>query len=204
MSVTFRWIILILLLILNLIAYAQNPKLHSNSKKCFKLNCKITTFIIGMVTTTLSIISLISLWYISPFSSTLIDYWYIPIVIIIYAIIIQITISSKPFIDNGDLNPPPDYLLQKKYRIALYIIILLLIFIHSLHLYIDKGVNLINNSNRYLDHFILGRFGGITKNKYMFFIEWLIIIRLFVGILNITDISNFNPCDYDLPNSWNY
>ncbi len=162
------------------------------------------TFIFGIIGITLSLIGLIALWYIAPFNETLVDYWYIPVVILVYAIIIQITISIKPAVENGDLNPPPNHLLPKKYRTLLYVIILFLSLMYSLQLYLDGGVKLIGNNTKYIDHFILGRFGGITKNKYNFFIEWVAIIKLVTGILRIRDISDFYACDYGLPTSWDY
>lgn len=204
MSITFRWIILFTLLFLNIFSFVQNPKLHSNSKKCMKMNCRINTFIIGFISITISLISLIALWYIAPFSNELIDYWYIPIILLIYALIIQITISIKPVIEDGNLNPPPDYLLPKKYRVILYVLLLSVSLIYSLQLYLDGGVNLISNGTKYMDHFVLGRFGGITKNKYMFFVEWITIVRIIFGILNIRNISDFYACDYELPSSWDY
>jgi hypothetical protein len=38
----------------------------------------------------------------------------------------------------------------------------------------------------------------------MFFVEWFTIIKVIGGIFSVRDISNFNPCDYDLPPSWSY
>jgi hypothetical protein len=157
-----------------------------------------------MISITISLIGLIALWYIAPFSDTLMDYWYVPIVVLVYALIVQITITVKPSINDGNLNPPPEYILPIKYRIILYVIILVISLIYSLQLYIDGGVKLISNSNRYVDHFILGRFGSITSNKYMFFLQWFTIIKVIIGLFRIRDIYNFNPCDYDLPNSWSY
>jgi hypothetical protein len=95
-------------------------------------------------------------------------------------------------------------LISKKYRIMLYSIILFLTIIYFIQLYLDSGVTLIKNNTKYLDHFILGRFGGITKDKYQFFVEWFAFVKILLSILEIQNISNFYACDYNLPTSWDF
>ncbi len=204
MSITFRWIILLLIFILQIYSYAQNPKLFTNAKKCFNSNCRTVTFLIGVISTTLTLLALITLWYVLPFSDILPDYWYIPIIILTYAIIIQITISTKVEVEDGSFNPPPEYLINKKNRVILYVISTVVSIIYFIQLYLDGGVNIIKNKNRYIDHFILGRFGGIDKNNFNFFIQWFAIIKIFISILTIKSSVDFYACDYGLPVSWDY
>ena len=208
MSISFRWIVYVSFLVLQIFAYYQNPKLFTEAKKCLKLNCRIATFIIGFISITLTLLGLIALSYIAPFSDILPDYWYIPVIILVYAIMIQITLSVKVEVEDNNFNPPPENLINKKYRTFLYIVIFVLNIIYFIQLYLDGGVNLIksntNNTTRYADHFILGRFGGISKEKYNFFIEWFASIKFLLGILEIQNINNFYACDYGLPSSWDY
>ena len=204
MSVSFRWIILLIIFILHIYLYAQNPKLFTNARKCYNMNCRVITFFMGVITITLTLLALITLWYVLPFSDSLPDYWYIPIVIVTYAIIIQITISVKVEVEDGSFNPPPEYLINKKNRVILYVILSLLSMIYFLQLYLDGGVNIIKNSNRYVDHFVLGRFGGIDKNSFNFFIQWFAIIKILVDVLTIKSEADFYACDYGLPNSWDF
>ncbi len=204
MSITFRWIILLSILVLHIYTYYQNPKLFTNAKKCYKLNCRVITFLIGIFSITLMILSLITLWYVTPFTDALPDYWYIPLVILIYALVIQITVSIKVEIEDGSFNPPPEFLISKKHRTIVYVVLLVLSIIYFIQLYLDGGINLVNNSNRYVDHYILGRFGGVSKDNYNFFIEWFAIIKILVGVLAIKDVADFYACDYGLPASWDY
>jgi hypothetical protein len=205
MSIYFRWIVYIFLLVLQIIAYSQNPKLFTEVKKCFNLNCRVITFIIGIISITLSLFGLIALWYIAPFTNILPDYWYILVIILVYAIIIQITLSAKVEVENNNFSPPPETLINKKYRVLLYIFILILNIIYFIQLYLDGGVNLTKTDNiKYVDHLILGRFGGITTKKYTFFIEWFASIKFLMGILEIQNVNNFDACDYGLPSSWDY
>lgn len=204
MSVAFRWIILFIIFVLQIYSYSQNPKLFTNAKKCYTTNCRAVTFLIGVIGTTLTLLALITLWYVLPFSDVLPDYWYIPIIIITYAIIIQITISVKVEVEDGSFNPPPEYLINKKNRIILYVILTILFMIYFIQLYLDGGVNIIKNNNRYIDHFILGRFGGVNKNNYNFFIQWFAIIKILVSMLTIKSAYDFYACDYGLPSSWDF
>jgi hypothetical protein len=204
MSVSFRWIILLLIFILQIYLYAQNPKLFTNAQKCYNANCRVITFLIGIIGATLTLLALITLWYVLPFSDAFPDYWYIPVIIITYALIIQITISVKVEVEDGSFNPPPEYLINKKNRITLYVILTFLSLVYFLQLYLDGGVNIIKNKSRYIDHFILGRFGGIEKNNYNFFIQWFAIIKIFIEILTIKSAADFYACDYGLPISWDF
>lgn len=203
MSVAFRWIILFIIFILQIYSYAQNPKLFTNAKKCYNSNCRAVTFLIGVISATLTLLALITLWYVLPFADFLPDYWYIPIIILTYAIIIQITISVKVEVEDGSFNPPPEYLINKKNRVILYVILTFLFMIYFLQLYLDEGVNIVNN-NRYIDHFVLGRFGGISKNNYNFFIQWFAIIKILGSVLTIKSEADFYACDYGLPISWDF
>lgn len=205
MSIGFRWVVYVSFLILQIFAYYQNPKLFTEAKKCFKLNCRVVTFLIGIISITLSLLGLITLWYILPFTDILPDYWYIPVIILVYAIIIQITLSVKVEVDDNNFSPPPELLINKDYRLILYFVILVLNIIYFIQLYLDGGVNLTKTTNvRYADHLILGRFGGITTQKYRFFLEWFASIKFLMGILEIQNIKNFYACDYGLPSSWDY
>jgi hypothetical protein len=166
------------------------------------MNCKIFTFITGMITITLSLFGLILLWYVAPFSKSFPDYWYIPVIILTYAIIIQITLTTDIQMEDGSFNPPPENLITKKYRILLNVFILILLIIYFIQLYLDGGNNLIS-SQRNGNSSILSYFGNITPENYILFIEFFALIKILNRLLEIKNVMNFNACNYGLPLSWN-
>lgn len=204
MSLGLRWFIYIIAYILNVVSYYQNPLLFTDSRKCtFGIPCRWFNFIAGMCAMTLCIFGLIVLWYDAPFSKTLPDFWYIPIALITYAIIVQLTISVKPVVNNGEFNPPPEGLWPIKDRSWLYILLLILDLVFFHQMYLDGGTQLVQNP-RVIDDLILGRFGGWNKDKYNFMLEWFGTVQILFDILAIYQIVGFKACNYGLPNSWNY
>ncbi len=188
MSVGFRWFIYILLLILNIYVYSQNPKLYTNARKCYKLNCKIFTFLSGMITITLILFGLIILSYIAPFSNSIPDYWYIPVIILIYGIMIQITLTAKIELEDGRFNPPPENLLSKHYRIIINVFLFILLLIFLTQLYLD------NNAGS-------ARFSNINYNLLL---QIFAIITILNNIFELKDVIGFYACDYSLPLSWDF
>jgi hypothetical protein len=203
MSIGFRWFIYMSAFLLNILAYYENPVLFTDSKKCYGMSCRLFSFLAGMCAMALGIFGLIALWYCAPFSSFLPDYWYIPVAIITFAIIAQITISVEVQTDNGEFNHPPEFLWRKQYRYYLYVLILILDLIFFHQLWIDGGKQLIENP-RVIDDLILGRFGGWNENKFNFMVEWFGSIQILFDILAIWQINSFQSCNYGLPPSWDY
>ena len=203
MATGFRWFVYISAFLLNILAYYENPLLFTDAKKCMGLPCRLFSFISGMCAMFLGVFGLIALWYCAPFTSFLPDYWYIPVAIITFAIIAQITISVEVQTDNGDFNHPPEFLWSKQNRYYLYVLILILDIIFFHQLWLDGGKQLIENP-RVIDDLILGRFGGWNENKFNFMVEWFGSIQLLFDILAIWQISSFQSCKYGLPASWDY
>jgi hypothetical protein len=202
MSTELKWFIYIIVLILNFIAYYQNPVLRTDIPKCFGMSCRWFSFITGIGAMCIYLFGLVGLWYVAPFSSNMPDYWYIPVIILSYAIIIQMTISVRMYTDNGTLNPPPSDLWGIRDRIRLYTLILVLdtIFFHQM--YLDGGQTLMK-THRVWDKYIISRFGSIT-NFYSFALGWFGVVGLTFDLLSIKFIADFDACDYNLPKSWNY
>lgn len=190
MSIGFRWFIYVLLLILNIYLYSQNPKLYTNAKKCYKMNCKIFTFITGMFTMTLIMFGLILLWYVAPFNNYIPDYWYIPVIVLIYAIMIQITLTAKVELEDGNFNPPPENLLSKRYRIMINIFAFILLLIFLIQLYLDNDGGL--------------KINRITDISYIFLLQVFGIITILNNIFELKDVIDFYACDYGLPLSWDF
>jgi hypothetical protein len=203
MSIGFRWFIYMTAFILNILAYYENPLLFTDARKCLGLPCRLFNFISGMCAMALGIFGLIALWYCAPFTSFLPDYWYIPVAILTFAIIAQITISVEVQTDNGEFNHPPQYLWGKTDRNYLYVLLLVLDLIFFHQLWMDGGKQLIENP-RVIDDLILGRFGGWNQNKFNFMVEWFGVIQIVFDILAIWQIKSFRSCDYGLPASWDY
>lgn len=201
-STSFRWFVYILVFMLNFLAFYQNPVLRTDSRKCYGIPCRWFSFITGIGAMSLYSFGLIALWYSSPFSEHIPNYWYIPVIALTYAIITQITISVQVVEDNGEFNPPPQGLWPKEDRIKLYLFILLLDVIYFHQMYLDSG-QILTNNKRVLDNIFLSRFGG-TKNNLSFFLGWFGLVGLLFDILSIRFISSFDACYYGLPPSWNF
>ena len=198
-----KWFVCISFFILNFVSYYQNPTLFTDVKNCYGMSCRWFNFIAGMGNLTLNLIGLIGLWYIAPFSKYLPNYWYIPVIILSYAILIQITLSVKITTDDGGFNPPPEDLWPQKYRVLLNIIIMILDIIFFHQLYLDGGKQLYNNPT-ILEDFILNRFGGWNEAKFDFVLGWYAIIGFLFDIFAIIFAYKFRACNYDLPSSWDY
>jgi len=201
-SLPFRWFVYALVFILNFFAFYQNPVLRTDSKKCYGMPCRWFSFITGICAMSLYLFGLIALWYVAPFSEHMPDYWYIPVIILTYAIITQITISIQVTEENGNFNPPPQDLWPKATRVKLYLLILLLDVIYFHQMYLDSGQALTANK-RIVDDLILSRFGG-TKNTLSFVLGWFGLVGLLFDFLSIRFISGFDACHYGLPKIWNF
>lgn len=202
-STGLKWFICITFFILNFFSYYQNPTLFTDSNNCYGMSCRWFNFIAGMGNLTLNLIGLIGLWYVAPFSKYLPNYWYIPIIILSYALLIQITLSVKMTTDDGNFNHPPEGLWNQKYRTWLNIIIFILDIIFFHQLYLDGGKQLYNNPT-IMDDLILSRFGGWNEAKFDFVLGWYGIVGFILDILCINTISSFRSCNYNLPSSWDY
>jgi len=70
-----------------------------------------------MITITLILFGLIILSYVAPFSNYIPDYWYIPVIILIYAIMIQITLTAKVELEDGNFIPINESVIPPKIEI---------------------------------------------------------------------------------------
>lgn len=202
-STGLKWVVALTFFILNFVAYYQNPTLFTDSRNCYGMSCKWFNFIGGVANLSLNLFGIIGLWYCAPFTSYLPDYWYVPVAILSYALIVQITLSVKTYSDDGSLNSPPQDLWGKEYRVWLNVIITILDIIFFHQMYLDGGKKLINNP-RVLDDFFLSRFGGWNESKFEFLLGWWGVIGLIIDFAAIITLSRFRSCDYNLPSSWDY
>jgi hypothetical protein len=203
-STGLKWVVALSFFFLNFVSYYQNPPLYSDSKNCFaNLPCRWFQFIAGVMNLTLNLLGIIGLWYCAPFTKYLPDYWYIPLAILSYAVLIQITLSVKTAYDDGSFNPPPTYLWDKKSRVWLNVIITILDIIFFHQMYLDGGKLLIENP-RVMDDLILGRFGGWNESKFEFVLGWWGIFGLIIDLIAVYYTYYFRSCDYNLPSSWDY
>jgi hypothetical protein len=201
----FRWVLLAITIILTLFAYIQEPIRFSGRYGFTGLNYKIQYYVLFCITLFVYFFNLLSLEYTIPFSKNLPYLWYIPIIIICYSIITDITFSSKIVDDkDGNLEPPPSYLLPKKYRLIIYYFIILFDIMMFLQSFVYSGISTQFNTT-ILYQFILNRFGGFKPgNIIMFIISWLGIIGLGLDAYMINNQYNFSACMYGLPESWNF
>ena len=115
----FRWILLFLSTIINIMLYVNEPMRFSFQKSFLGISYKWELYIIQIMSFIAIFLTFLGMWITIPFTTILPNYWYLPVFIIFIAIVTQITISSPQISDDGSFNPPPTYLLPLKYRIIL-------------------------------------------------------------------------------------
>lgn len=206
----FRWFLFISVLILNFIAYYQDPTRYTIKRVCyFNSPCKWFNYVAGIGTFTMDVLTFIGLWYtITPLwlRNFMPEFWYLPFIIMGYAIISQITIDSPVVEENEDLlNKPPPYLWPHNWRIVLYSIILLIDTTVFVQMYIDNGINDYTKNFKVFDFMITNRFGGWGQGNYIqFLFGWIGLCGVFIDLAALYYVVIYNSCNYDLPISWNY
>lgn len=202
----FRWFILLVRILISIIVYANEPQRFSNTKAIDGLTYKWHLYILAMISVFSTFLTFLGMWSTIPFMDTnlISEYWYVPLVILNFAIITQITISSPQIQNDGTFNPPPTYMLPLKYRIMLSYISLIIDIILFAQFYIYLGVS--DYSKRtIMSRYILERFGGwYTGNRLDFLYEWLGILDVIYRIYILYLQNNFTACQYNLPDSWNF
>jgi hypothetical protein len=202
---TFRWVILFITIILTIIAYLQEPIRYSYRKAFTGLKFNGYYFILICITLFIYIFNLLSLEYSIPLSKNMPYLWYLPLIIILYSIVTDIYMNSELVSDeNGNLEPPPSYMLPKNYRLLIFYFILIFDIIIFAQTFIYSGIS-IQFKTTILHQFILNRFGGISpSNIMMFIISWAGVIGIGLDIYMIRNQTLFNACNYSLPESWNF
>lgn len=198
-----RWFIYLLAIIFTVFIFIQEPVRFSGIKSFLGVNMKWHYYILAIVNAFNYMFTFLALWYTIPFTNKLTGYWYLPIFIIILSIYTHFTISSKIVEDNGKFNPPPNYLLPKKYRLFFHYFILILDIIIFIQFMLAAGeVNI--QITTYIDKYIFGKFGGfLPGNKMNFIVSWLALLGLANDVYNIYMQTGFIACKYALPASWN-
>lgn len=201
------WILWFIVLILNFLAYVQDP-VRFSEVKCLGFPCKWTAYGIGIFVFLLDILTFLSLWLTIPFTTKLPDYWFIPLVAIGIGYISQITVDSQTYNNKDAFEPPPKYLLPKTYRIGLYfgimvinILIFMYFFLSSMNITSDM---IKTGGATAFERFIVNRFGGYSKNKVEYLMGWIGIIGSIFDGIALYYTSSFRSCDYNLPKSWDF
>ena len=200
----FRWLSFLALTILTILGYVQEPIRFSDKPDLFGVNFKYQYFVIQIINLSIAAIAFLGLWYTIPFTKSFPYLWYIPIIIIIYAYVTQLTIDSPTVVDDGkSFNPPPSYLWPKLYRGLVYWGILIFDIICFVQGFIYSGVSP-QFKTTVLHQFILNRFGGADAgNVASFTYSWLGVAAVCLDIYMLYNQSTFRACDYNLPASWN-
>ena len=206
---TFRWLLFLTVMILNFIAYFQDPIRMSESICLFGLPCKWFAFLAGILVFFLDCLTFISLWLTIPFTDKLPNLWFIPIILLGFAIITQITIDSniyKRFDAQGqeNFNPAPDYLWSKNKRVILYTAILIIDLLIFIQFYIASGTTTTSSIKTGFHYLILDRFGGYSKNKIEFLASWLGVGGFIADNIALNLQKNYEACKFEQPISWNY
>jgi hypothetical protein len=201
---SFRWIILGITICLTVYAYLQEPIRFSQQKGFTGLGLKAQYFTLICITLFVYFFNILCLEYTIPIANM--PYlWYIPLLIIIYSILMDITLNSKSVNNKeGNLEAPPTYLLPKKYRLLIYYLILIFDIIIFAQALLYAGI-VPQFKTTILHQFFLNRFGGFTpENKVMFILAWLGIIGLGLDTYMIKNQHSFSACRYGLPESWDF
>jgi len=200
-----RWITLFITILLTIFAYIQEPIRFSGNYGSLGLKYKGQYFILSCITLFLYFFNLLGLEFTIPFSNNLPYLWYIPLIIIIYSIILDITLRTEIVTNkNNNLEAPPSYLLPKKYRLYIYYFIILFDIIIFIQSFIYAGISPVFKTTL-LHQLFLNRFGGFTPtNIIIFIISWLGIIGLLLDGYMIYNQYIFSACYYSLPESWNF
>jgi len=199
----FRWLLWTIVMILNFIAYYQDPIRMSQTDCVFGVPCKWTAFIAGIATFGMDCLTFVGLWLTIPFTNKLPSFWYLPFILVGFALITQITIDAKTYSDDGSFNPPPRKLWPKRNRIILYSIILFINVLIFLQFYVASGIKDYSKTTL-LDVVFLQRFGGISGNQISFIISWSAVLGIFIACFTLYLIYTYYPCIYNQPKSWNF
>ena len=201
----FRWLSFLALTILTIIGYVHEPIRFSGKPDILGVNFKYQYFVIQILNMSIAAIAFLGLWYTIPFTKSFPYLWYIPIIIIGYAYITQLTIDSPVVINDGkSFSPPPNYLWPKAYRALIYWGILIFDIICFIQGFIYSGVSP-QFKTTILHQFILNRFGGVEPgNLTSFLYSWLGVAAVCLDIYMLYNQATFRACDYNLPAAWNF
>lgn len=198
-----RWLFFTLVIVFTVFLFIQEPIRFSGIKGFTGLSMKWHIYVIAVINAFNYILTFFSLWYTIPFTNNFSAYWYVPLFVIVLAIYTQFTINAEITEKDGTFNPPPNYLLPKKYRLFFHYAILVLDILIFTQFFLAGG-NISLETKTYLDKYIFGRFGGfIEGNRVSFITSWLGLIGLANDFYNIYLQKNFKACAYNLPDSWN-
>lgn len=199
-----RWIFWLLVSILNIFAFIEDPIRFSTNADFFGIPNKWFIYLARMLCFSLDILTFLGLWFTIPFISGVSVYWFIPFVFLGYGLISQITIESPTVSkEDGHFSPPPEYLWTKVFRIVLFAAILVLNLTIFIQFYMASGIADYYNTT-VLHRFFLQRFGGFYKNNYLaFIVAWLGIIAFIFDYNMLRRQVEFQACQYNLPDSWN-
>lgn len=198
-----RWFFFLLVIVLTVFLFIQEPVRFSGVHSKIGLPMKWHYYVIAIANAFNYIFTFLALWYTIPFTTKFPAYWYLPLFILVLLIYTQYTISSRIVTDDGTFNPPPNYLLPKKYRLFFHYFILVLDVLIFIQFMLASG-NLNIEVKTYLDKYVFGKFGGfIPGNKLNFIVSWLALLGLANDIYNIYMQTGFVACKYNLPASWN-
>jgi len=202
----FRWFILIIRIFFSITLYINEPQRFSKVKAFDGLSYKWHLYILAMISGFTVFLTFLNMWLTIPFmdTSTITEYWYIPLFILYFAIITQITISSPQISNDGTFNPPPTYMFPLKWRMIITYVEFILDTLLFLQFYIYFGISDYSKKT-VLSRYILERFGGwYPGNKLDFIFDWSGLFDMTYRIYILYLQDTFTACQYDLPNSWNF
>jgi hypothetical protein len=200
-----RWLFWLFVTILNFYAYIVDPVRFSSETYFWGVPNKWFIYVARMLTFFLDILTFLGLWLTIPFADNIPLYWFIPLIIIGFAVISQYAIDSETYTRNGNnFSPPPTYMWSKTSRIILFAIILILNAIIFIQFYIASGIKDYYDST-VLHRFFLQRFGGFYKGNHLaFIVAWLGALAFYFDAEMLILQYKFKVCDFNMPDSWSF
>lgn len=205
---SFRWLCYMVVIILTVLGYMQEPVRFSNYESFLGLPYRFHYYIMICGTLGIYVVTFLGLWYTIRWdANTLSTYWYIPVIVLIYAIVTHFFLTSfevSTDTRSNNLHPPPWYMMPNSTRVWIYygiFVLDMLIFISAL---LYAGTSQTYEST-ILHKFFLNKFGGLSPgNTLNFMVGWLGVAGLLIDIYIIHIHNTYSACQYGLPASWDF
>ena len=195
-----RYLLLIILVFLSFLHYLHNPLKHSDAIECFGIQCRQFILLFNLISFTFLSSMIISMSILNK-SIFIPTYWFIPLIILGYTIIILDWRLSKIVIPRkGKITPPPLNYIPKLQRFIISMVILILYMFLFVTNFAAHRIKPIDNS--FSEVVILSSFGGFREKSGACMTGWLSLLGIITSAINIYFTEKFIPGNFDLPNSW--
>ena len=200
LDIRVRYILLGLLIGLNFLYYFNSPLTYSDAIQCLGIQCRPFSLINNLMMFTFLAAMMVSMGILNK-SLFIPTYWFIPIIILGYALIFLDWRNKRIVVPRpGRITPPPDGYIPKISRVLLIMGILLVHMILFMGNYSSHRVKV--NSDVLSDVAFWSAFGSFKERPGAFLTGWLSIVGILWAMINVYFTEVFHPQKFNLPNSW--